>query len=51
MFRLLDRVQVMGERDQFTLVLTAVSVMPYVTGNALWYHILFFSTCGFFAGR
>jgi phosphatidylglycerophosphate synthase len=46
-FRLLDRLSVLGERDQFSLALMAISAMPYLTGNAAWYHALFFTTFGF----
>ena len=47
MFRVLDRLKVLGERDQFSLALMGISVMPYLTGNPAWYHALFFSTFGF----
>ncbi|MEM9069955.1 MAG: CDP-alcohol phosphatidyltransferase family protein, partial [Myxococcota bacterium] len=46
-FAFLDKVKVLGERDQFSLLLMVVSLMPWLTGDARWYHALFFSVVGF----
>lgn len=41
-YRLLSKLRVLGERDQFSLAVMFLGIMPTLTGNDLWYHALFF---------
>jgi hypothetical protein len=47
LYRALDLIKVMGRRAQFTLAFAIVAVLPWATGNAAYYHGIFFSMVGF----
>ncbi len=47
LFRLLDKVKVLGERDQFSLVLMVLAVLPAILQSPTSYHVLFFIVVGF----
>lgn len=47
LFRLLDKVKVLGERDQFSLVLMVLAVLPALLQSHTAYHALFFIVVGF----
>ena len=44
-FRMLSKLSVLGERDQFSLAIGIFGVLPYFTGMPVFYHMLFFITC------
>ncbi len=43
-FAWLSRLRVLGERDQFSLAVMGVAIMPAITGNHGWFSGLFFTT-------
>lgn len=47
LLRVLHFVRPLGERDQFTLLIFVLSILPWLTGHALAFHVLFWGVMSF----